>query len=49
MAKNQNIRVTPAKMQVDLDSYTAWLGITTYAPANTANISKPASAQRTGF
>jgi hypothetical protein len=36
MAKNQNIRVAPAQMQVDLDSYTAWLGITTYAPANTA-------------
>ncbi len=36
MAKNQNVRVAPAQMQVDLDSYTAWLGITTYAPANIA-------------
>jgi hypothetical protein len=38
MAKNQNKRLAPALMQTDLDAYTAWLGITSYAPANNAYI-----------
>ena len=33
MAKNQNKRLAPALIQTDLDSYTAWLGISTYSPA----------------
>ena len=49
MAKNQNIRVTPAKMQVDLDSYTAWQGITTYAPANTAYAKVAVTAKYTAL
>jgi hypothetical protein len=49
MAKNQNIRLIPAKMQVDLDSYTAWLGITTYAPANIAYAKTAVTAKYTAL
>ena len=49
MAKNQNVRLTPAKMQVDLDSYTAWQGITTYAPANTAYAKTAVTAKYTAL
>ena len=49
MAKNQNVRVAPAQMQVDLDSYTAWLGITTYAPANTAYAKTAVTAKYTAL
>ncbi len=49
MAKNQNVRVTSAKMQADLDSYSAWLGITTYAPANTAYAKVAVTAKYTAL
>ena len=49
MAKNQNVRLAPVKLQVDLDSYTAWLGITTYAPANTAYAKTAVTAKYTAF
>ena len=34
MAKNQNVCLTVAKMQADLDAYTALLEITPYSPTN---------------
>ena len=49
MAKNQNVRLAPVKLQVDLDSYTAWLGITTYAPANTAYAKTAVTAKYTAL
>ena len=49
MAKNQNVRLTTVKMQADLDSYTAWQGITTYAPANTAYAKTAVTAKYTGL
>ena len=36
MAKNQNVRVTPAQQQADLDAYMALQGIENYTPANAA-------------
>jgi hypothetical protein len=36
MAKNQNVRLIPAKLQADLDIYAALQGIANYAPANAA-------------
>ena len=49
MAKNQNNRLAPALIQTDLDSYTAWLGISTYAPANTAYAKTAVTAKYTAF
>ena len=49
MAKNQNIRVSTPKMQADLDSYTAWLGIAAYAPANTAYAKAAVTAKYTAL
>ena len=49
MAKNQNKRLAPALMQADLDAYTAWLGITAYAPANTAYAKTAVTAKFTAL
>ena len=49
MAKNQNKRLVPSFIQADADSYTAWLGITTYAPANTAYAKIAVTAKYTAF
>ena len=47
--ENQNVRLTTVKMQADLDSYTAWQGITTYAPANTAYAKTAVTAKYTAL
>lgn len=49
MAKNQSIRIRPTALQTDLDAYTAWLGITTYAPANTAYAKVAVTAKYTAL
>jgi hypothetical protein len=49
MAKNQNKRLAPALIQTDLDAYTAWQGIATYAPANTAYAKAAVTAKYTAF
>lgn len=49
MAKNQNVRLLPSKLQTDLDAYTAWLGISTYAPANTTYAKAAVTAKYTAF
>lgn len=49
MAKNQTIRIRPASLQADLDSYSAWQGITPYTPANTAYAKVTVTAKYTGF
>jgi hypothetical protein len=36
MAKNQTVRLSPAKLQADMDAYTALQAISTYTPANSA-------------
>ncbi|MCE9645019.1 MAG: hypothetical protein K8S20_03385 [Chloroflexi bacterium] len=49
MAKNQNKRLAPALIQADLDAYTAWLGISTYAPANAAYAKTAVTAKYTAL
>jgi hypothetical protein len=49
MAKNQNKRLTPSLIQSDLDSYTAWQGMTTYTPANTAYAKTAVTAKQTAM
>jgi len=47
--ENQNKRLAPVKLQVDLDSYTALQGITTYTPANAAYAKTAITAKYTAL
>jgi hypothetical protein len=47
--ENQNVRLAPVKLQVDLDIYTALQGIAAYAPANTAYAKTAVTAKYTAF
>ncbi len=49
MAKNQNVRLAPVKLQADLDIYTALQGIAAYAPANAAYAKTAVTAKYTAF
>lgn len=49
MAKNQNVRLAPVKLQADLDIYTALQGIAAYTPANAAYAKAAVTAKYTAF
>ncbi len=49
MAKNQNIRMTPAKLQADLDALTALNAFAVYTPANAAYAKTAVVAKQTAM
>lgn len=49
MAKNQTKRLSPAQIQLDIESYDALVNIDKYAPANPAYSKENATSGRTGM
>lgn len=49
MAKNQNVRLSPIKLQADLDALTALNGFAVYTPANAAYAKTAVVAKQTAM